>query len=141
MSEVIKLSLLRRFGVKRTPEEMAAHQAKLAEVRATKRAERLPKPRKKKEPKEPYAHVTARWQIAADRVDAAQVGVALRYIQSMEQARGNYGAFPVPNSRMEEWGVDKWRKMRALRRLAAAGLVLLDATDHHNPKVTILESS
>jgi hypothetical protein len=40
---------------------------------------------------------------------------------------------------MPEWGIDKWRKMRGLRRLAKAGLILLDATDRRNPKVTIIE--
>jgi hypothetical protein len=87
---------------------------------------------------EPYARVTAHWQIAADKADAAQVAVALRCIQGMEKARGNHGAFKVPNSRMAEWGVTKWRKMRGLRRLAEAGLILLDET-RKNPRVAIVE--
>jgi hypothetical protein len=112
-------------------------------VRPTEtKAEAKPKKEAKhqrRKAEEPYARVTARWQIAADKVNANLVAIALRYIQSMEQARGNHGAFRVSNARMAEWGVTKWRKMRALHRMARAGLVLLDETDQQNPWVAIVE--
>lgn len=104
-------------------------------------AERKKNPRRSKPTTKTdiYAYVTARWQIAADKVGAAQVAIALRYIQGLSKARGRDGSFKVSNARMEEWGVSKWRKMRGLHRLAKAGLILLDETDHRNPVVTIVE--
>jgi hypothetical protein len=108
----------------------------LHKVAAEKKKPRRGKPTTKADP---YTYVTARWQIAADKVGAGQVAIALRYIQGLGKSRGRDGAFKVSNARMEEWGVTKWRKMRGLRRLAKAGLILLDETNLHNPVVTILE--
>lgn len=68
-------------------------------------------------------------------VSALWVGNILWHIAGIKRST----TFIVSNLHLTRWGVDRKAKSRALKKLAEAGLIIIDGRDgNHNPKVTII---
>jgi hypothetical protein len=115
-AEVIKLDILRRFGAKRTAEELAALKPK----KATK-----PKPAPSAEPfvQLPYE----RFMQAYGKLTAAGLYVAIElerlYFKSGGGDRPKLNPVTLPNKALRNVGMHRSTKAKGLRQLEEAGLV------------------
>jgi hypothetical protein len=50
----------------------------------------------------------------------------------------NFAEISLTNVRLEQFGVDRFAKYRALRRLEKLGLIRVDRADYRNPLVTVV---
>jgi hypothetical protein len=74
------------------------------------------------------------WIAVADRAGALMVGMCLCYLMGLNKC----ATFKVSNMALAPWGVNRERKARGLRKLAAAGLIALEGRPNASPIVTIL---
>jgi hypothetical protein len=74
------------------------------------------------------------WIAAADRAGALMVGMCLWHLKGLNKTE----TFKVSNVALAPWGVNRERKARGLRKLAAASLIALVGRPNASPMVTIL---
>ena len=67
-------------------------------------------------------------------VTALWVGLALWHLRGLKRS----DSFIVSNLIMQEWGVQADAKGRALRALEKAGLIIVERTGRHSPRVTLV---
>jgi hypothetical protein len=74
------------------------------------------------------------WIAAADKAGALMVGMCICYLKGLNKS----ATFKVSNMALAPWGVNRERKARGLRKLAAAGLIALEGRPNASPRVTVL---
>ena len=101
-------------------------------------AANLPPRRRGKARKDTFVKVPLWWfeQVtrAVQSPQQAFVGVWLLHLAWKAKST----TFPVPNGQLEQHGVERRTKRRALAYLEAAGLITVDRTARKTPKVTLL---
>jgi hypothetical protein len=96
-----------------------------------------PAKRKRRPKHEPFVVVPLRWAAAAAKAtNTPQAMVWIWLLRLAFEARNS--TFTVPNERLEEHGVSRFTKTRALRDLEAAGLIHVEHRIGKCPRVTIV---
>jgi hypothetical protein len=109
-----------------------------AEIEADfQRAVRATKEAGKRKRKEAFAMIPLLWATRAakaTRTPKAMVWVRLPYLAWRQRAR----TFPLPNKWLEDQGVSRHVKNRALCELEADGLIAVERRPRKSPRVTLL---
>jgi hypothetical protein len=92
---------------------------------------------------EPFVHVTERELLAGLRVlhGAQELAVWLFILRErrVREAIGQPMSFALTNASLVPWGIGKHTKARAIRKLAAAGLIMVERDGFKSPQVTVCE--
>ena len=79
--------------------------------------------------------ISMAWIAAADAAGALMVGMCLWHLKGLNKTT----TFKVSNVALAPWGINRERKARGLRKLAAADLIALEGRPNASPVVTILD--
>ena len=94
-------------------------------------------PVKRKPRKDAFVQVPLDWfKAAAKATRSPQAFVSVWLLHLAWKA--NSPTFPVPNGQLEQHGVSRYAKYRALARLERAGLITVDRRDRKTPIVTLV---
>ena len=90
-----------------------------------------------KQSKDAFVKVPLWWiREATKATDTPMALVAIELLHTAFRARSS--SFTLPNGRLAKWGVSRESKRRALQRLEAAGLILVERRPRKTPKVTLV---
>jgi hypothetical protein len=90
-----------------------------------------------KKPKEPFVKVPLWW--AAEAAKATKTPKAMVWIQLLHIAwKADSSTFPLPNGKLDNKGVSRFAKYRALRELEVAGLIVVERRHGKTPLVSIV---
>jgi hypothetical protein len=92
---------------------------------------------------QPFLHVSIHELLAgAQAVDSAQELLVWTFIlreRRVRKAVGQPMTFALTNASLVTWGIGKHTKARAIRKLAAAGLITVERNGFKSPRVTVCE--
>jgi hypothetical protein len=85
----------------------------------------------------PFVKVPLWWAVEAAK--ATKTPKALVWIRLLHMVwKTNSPTFPLPNGKLENEGVSRFAKYRALRELEAAGLIVVERRHGKSPLVSIV---